>query len=1832
MKTESFAYAPIDATTLVGLLRQRTADQPDFTIFSYLTDGETKEERFTYVELDRKARAIAALLQGHARKGDRALLLYPPGLDYIAGFFGCLYAGVVAVPAYPPDPARIQRSLPRLQAIVDDAQAKLALSTSSIATLIKALKYQDQAARFLEKIPILGKAAERLAPGQQGFLRLKSLRNLSWLATDGLDAGRAENWIDPGIKPEDLAFLQYTSGSTGNPKGVMVTHGNLLHNLSIIRTGFGLTPGWAGVGWLPMYHDMGLIGCMLSPLYTGFPILLMSPLAFLQWPLRWLKAISQQKGHPVASGGPNFAYDLCIRKVTEEQKALLDLSNWRVAFSGAEPVRGETLERFARTFASCGFRREAFYPCYGLAEGTLMVSGGLSSDLPVTAYVSNESLLRGRAVAVSDDDPDAHAFVGCGKALGGQTIRIVNPETKICCAPDEVGEIWVKGPSIAHGYWNRATASQETFRAFTKDDMEGPFLRTGDLGFLCDGELFITGRMKDLIIIRGRNHYPQDLELTVEKSHPALRPGCGAAFSVDQDGDERLVIVHEVRPRKTLDLDDVIGAVRRLLSEEHDLQAYAVALIKPRTIPKTSSGKIQRTAAKRSYLEGSLEILRELRAGDMPRAKTPERLPSGEDKQYLLTREQLNAVPLEQRSALLEDHLRDQIARVLRIAPVRIDSRVAITNLGLDSIMAIDLKDRIETSLNVHLPIATLVEGPSLRKLAEHLSERMEEAPKPAPSPAVSGHASGEFPLSEGQKAMWFQHQLAPQSIFNPAYAARIRASLDIERLRESFQKVVDRHAMLRTTIHQQHGEVFQRVHPAVEVSFEQQDVSSLSPQDLRQRIDNVAHQHFDLETGPLFRVHLFSTAADDHVLLMAVHHIVSDMWSHVIITDEVSAIYSAKQGERPSPDVPMAYSEYVRRQDEMLQGPRGLALWDYWKEKLGGLPPALDLSIAGPRPPIQTFAAGTRSLSLGAQVTERLKAVANEHGATLFMTLLAAFKVLLHRYSGQSDLVVGTPMAGRIDADFARTVGYFVNPVAIRTRLDRDGTFSQYLGQVRHSVTEALDHQEYPINMLVQKLQPLRDPSRTPIFQTMFVFQRAHLQDHQGLSGFALGSAGEHVELAGLPLDSVPIEEQNAPFDITLMMAEGSGGLGISLTYSSGLFDADGSASLLESFHTLLEQIAGDPNARISRMELIPAQERKRLVQDLNQTCTPLPAARSVHDWFVQQVQKTPEAAAVIFREQTLSYRDLDAKSNQLARYLLGLGVKPEQPVGLCVERSMEMVIGMLAILKAGGAYVPMDPGYPTLRLQAMVEDASISILITQNSLAERFAGCQIEILRADSDWPAIATEDRHEPIAPVSPDNLAYVIYTSGSTGKPKGVMQTHRSLANLAQAQIRDFAISNRSRVMQFASMSFDASVSEIFTSLLSGATLCLVDREALLLGSGLIDLLREKAITTVTLPPSVLQVLQDAALPDLRTLVSAGEACTAAIAQRWSKDRQFINAYGPTETTVCASSYHFEQNGDGTPVPIGRPIDNVRLYILDQQVNLLPVGVPGELYIGGIGLARGYLGGPDITAEKFIPDPFGAVAGARMYRTGDLGRHLFNGNIEFLGRIDSQVKIRGFRVEMEEIEHALALYPAISETVVLAKGNAVDTRLVAYVVLKNGHTVTIGDLHEWLRQTLPEYMIPSGFEILEQLPRLPGGKHDRRALALLKGERLGHKDEFVPLQNDVEFSLAALWQEALGIEKVGREDNFFDLGGHSLLAVKMHGKLQEKFNRTFPMVELFRYPTIASLARFLSTDAGSDSIVSSSQSRAELQKQAFRRQRVLRRVSAGSSTSISEDIGK
>ncbi|MCY1078492.1 non-ribosomal peptide synthase/polyketide synthase [Archangium lansingense] len=1350
---------PSSATTLLELLETRSSAHREQPLYTFLEDGD--EQVLSYEELDLRARRIGATLQSVARAGERAVLLYPPGLEYVAGFFGCIYAGLVAVPAYPPEPSRLERTLPRLRAIIRDARASVVLTTAFIREM-----------------------------GESLFEQAPELAALRWVATDAIDEGVEAGWQRPEPAWDSLAFLQYTSGSTGDPKGVRLSHGNLLHNLSLISHAFEVRADSVGVIWLPPYHDMGLIGGILQPLYAGFHTALMSPLAFLRRPRLWLEALSRFGG--TISGGPCFAFDLCVRKVPPPEREGLDLSRWELAFCGAEPIRPEVMTRFAEAFAPAGFRPGSFYPCYGLAEGTLIASGGKKGEGVLVRTWEAAALERNAAVEAVDG-PGARPLVGCGRVMPEQSLVIVDPETRRPCLEGRVGEIWISGPSVAQGYWERAEESEAAFQARLADGGPEQFLRSGDLGVLHGGELFVVGRRKDLIILRGRNLHPQDLELTIERSHPALRPGCGAAFSIEVEGEERLAVVHEVDPRKPWTPDEVVGTIRRALSESHEVQLHALVLLEPGALPKTSSGKIQRRACRTELLAGWPRALLFWREADgvaqgpaAPALESPTSPGSVEE---------------------LETWLVARLSARLRVRPEELAKDVPITSFGLDSLAAVELAHDIE-HLGAVLRMDELLHGPTVASLARTIFAARGTSGDLGLASIPRRPDGTDAPLSSAQQRLWIFEQLERG---NPAYnlpsAIRLVGGLDEGALERSFTALVERHEVLRATFQEIDGSPRQVISSTPSSVFRRVDLQSVPAPSREEEALRLARQEasaaFDLARGSLLRATLIRLDAREHLLVVVMHHIVSDGASFALLARELSALYAAfLQGSSPSlQPLPVQYPDYAlwRRERDTKAALAESLSW--WRQRLAGAPAALELPTDRPRPPSPSYRGARVALHLPEALSTRLEALGRGEGATLFMTLLAAFQVLLLRHSGQEDLCVGTPVNGRDRASLEGLIGCFLDLLVLRSSLSGDPSFRELLARTRATSLEAFAHRDVPFERIAETLPASRDRSRAPLFQVLFVL---------------LPEPGAELVLPGLEARCVDLDPGATAYDLTLSLAHGAKGLEGWLEYATDLFDATTVTRMAERLLVLLDAITTNPDQRLSALPLLSEDERRRVLVDWNATRTDYPE-ECVHALFAAQTARTPDTVAVVCGDESLTYRELDRRANAVARRLRAQGVGPEVVVGLCAERSLELVTGLLGILKAGGAYLPLDPSYPESRLAFMLEDSGAPVVLAHRHLAGALPpGARTVVPLDPPGGPELADE---APASDVRSDNLAYILYTSGSTGRPKGVLIPHRNLTNFFTGMDARVGTTPGSW-LAVTSVSFDISVLELLWTLARG----------------------------------------------------------------------------------------------------------------------------------------------------------------------------------------------------------------------------------------------------------------------------------------------------------------------------------------------------------------------------------------------------------------------------
>ncbi|MFZ0750089.1 MAG: amino acid adenylation domain-containing protein, partial [Pyrinomonadaceae bacterium] len=1341
-----------------------------------------------------------------------------------------------------------------------------------------------------------------------------------------------------------------------------------------------------------------------------------------------------------------------------------------------------------------------------------------------------------------------HDSVPIGRPIANTQVYLLDQELR----PVPIGipgELYLGGAGVARGYLHQSALTAERFIPHPFSEEGGQRLyRTGDrVRYTAEGVIEFLGRVDNQVKVRGHRVELGEVEAVLAQ-HSDVRE-CTVIVRDDESGDKRLVayIVRkpEQPPTPTEDLRHYLGDKL----PEYMTPSRFVFL---EALPLTPNGKVDRRA-----------------------------LPAPEaNRDDLIVTYFAPQTPTEEMLANIWSDV---------LAVEQVGVRDNFFDLGGHSLLATRVVSRIREAFTIEIPLRELFEQPTVWELALRVDEARRSGGLASEPPLVKVEHDGRAPLSFAQQRLWFLHQLEPDNpTYNIPIVLRLTGSLDVDALQSSISDLLLRHETLRTAFPVQHDEPVQVIAPFSALTLPLIDLSALTPQQAHQEAtalrDTESHQAFNLAEGPLLRVKLLRVLADEHVLLLTMHHIIADGWSMGILVKEVAALYEAhRTGVRaPLAELPIQYADYAVWQRDYLSGEVLERQLSYWTKQLAGAPAVLELPSDRPRPAVQSFRGAALSFACSLKLSHALRDLSRRQGVTIYMTLLTAFAVLLHRYTGETEIVIGTPIANRNRMEIEGLIGFFVNTLALRAELDGNPKFGELLGRVREVVLGAYAHQDVPFERVVEEIKPDRDLSRSPIFQVMFAWENA---------------PDEELELEGVRISYEGIRAETAKYDLGMTMWEQtrSGEIEGVLDYVTDMYDEKRMKSMSEHFVTLLENIVADPQDRLSTLTRLAESERQQQLVDWNDTQSAYPHDRTIHELFEAQAERTPDAIAIICNGEEVSYRELDSRANQLARHLQKLGVKPETIVALCVDQSTGMMVGLLAILKAGGGYLPLDPSYPLERLDILLKDAQVRILLTQQALFERFSARIEHVICLDTLGENI-NRYSHEKIAcTAAADNLAYVIYTSGSTGIPKGVLVQHRSLVNHSTDLAQRYRLQPGDRVLQFASISFDVAAEEIFPSWLSGATVVLwPDRHQV----SFIEFQRfveSQELTVLNLPTPYWQewvhalIGSSSALPArLRLMIVGSSQGLPESFVAWQKiagdSILCYNAYGPTETTITSTIHelnYLRGSDQLQSVPIGRPIANTQVYLLDSLLHPVPVGVSGELYIGGAGLSRGYLNQSALTAERFVPHAFSNEPGARLYRTGDRARYTVAGEIEFLGRVDNQVKVRGYRIELAEIEAVLANHQAVRDvTVVASDGISREKYLTAYVVAMDEPPST-ADLRGHLRARLPEYMMPASFIFLDALPLTPNGKIDYRALPA-SDSAFQSSSAYVPARTPTEELLAVIWADLLKVENAGIRDNFFELGGHSLLATQVISRIREVFDVEVALRELFEQPTIEALA--------------------------------------------------
>ena len=1317
-----------------------------------------------------------------------------------------------------------------------------------------------------------------------------------------------------------------------------------------------------------------------------------------------------------------------------------------------------------------------------------------------------------------------------GRAIENVEVYVLDEQLEI--VPIGVtGELYVGGAGVGRGYLGRPELTAERFVPDPFGHCAGARLyRTGDrVRYLRNGQLEFLGRIDQQVKIRGFRIELGEIQAALLE-HPALS-ACAVIDREDHPGDKRLVAYIVVKQDSSITSADLREYLKERLPD-YMMPAHFVTL---EDLPLTHNGKLNRRALP-------------------PPAATRD----------------TDSLPFTAPRSPLEELLSSIYSLLLRVERVGIHDN--FFELGGHSLLATQLTSRIKEAFSVELPLRAVFESATVADLCARIEQEIHATGARSLPPLRRVSREEALPLSFAQQRLWFLHQLEPDNaVYNMPAAVRLTGQLNIAALEATLTEIVRRHESLRTSFANAGEEPCQVIHPAVPWILSVVDLSELaeSAAEVERLAEEEARRPFDLQVSPLLRTTLVKVSEAEHVLLWTMHHIISDGWSMGVLIREVAALYEAfvRGAASPLEELPVQYADYAVWQREALNEEVIEGQLAYWRKQLGGELTVLELPTDHVRPAVQTFRGAVEQVMFSRKLSEGLQEVSRRTGATLYMVLLAAFKVLLSRYTGQEEIIVGSPIAGRNRVETEGLIGFFVNTLVLRTDVRGEASFAEVVKRVREVVLEGHAHQEVPFEKLVEELKPERDLSRSPLFQVMFVLRN---------------TPTAVLELPGIELGVLNAESGSAKFDLMLSMAEVTDGLVGWFEYNTDLFETTTIRRMFGHFETLLEAIVADTGRAVSEMPLLTAAEHRQLLVEWNDNRTGYTGDTCIHQRFETQVRRTPEAPAVVFGEEEISYSELNRRANQLAHYLQSLGVGPETLVGICVERSVEMIVGMLAIFKAGGAYVPLDPFYPPQRLALMLEDSQALVLLTQQRLTGALGAHDAKIVNIDTDWDTIAQHSTDNPVSDVHPGNTAYVIYTSGSTGRPKGVVIEHRSTVAMIDWATAVFTADELASVLASTSICFDISTFELFVTLSVGGRIVLTEN-ALHLRS----LPAAADISLInTVPSAMAELVRMGALPaSIQTVNLAGEPLQNRLAQEIYENeniRHVYNLYGPTEDTTYSTFALVKKDAQQAP-PIGRPLANSQAYILDERMQPVPIGVAGELFLGGAGVTRGYLRRPELTAQRYVPDPFSAEPGARLYRTGDLTRYLSSGQIEYLGRMDHQVKIRGFRIELGEIHSAIAEHPGVQDCAVLAREDQPgDKRLVAYVVMSSERATTQAELRDYLKERLPEYMVPSHFVVLDELPLTPNGKLNRRALPAPVASRDSLAQSFTAPRSQMEELLASIFCDLLSVERVGIDDNFFELGGHSLLATQLISRIRAAFQVELPLRTVFESPTVAALS--------------------------------------------------
>ena len=1722
-----------------NILQKRADLNPNKIAYTFLKDGGNIEEKVTYLDLHLSAIKIARRLHECCKKSDRVVMFFPPGLEFIKAFFGCLYAGVIAVPSYPPKKNRYNE---KLKLIIHDCKPQAIITIS-----------------------------------QAGFDRAIKMININNVPVINIEELSDQNSIKPSIlSSEDVAFIQYTSGSTGNPKGVMVTHGNLFYNEILIQKAFALSEESIAVGWLPFYHDMGLIGNILQPIFTGFESVLMSPVHFLQKPARWLRAIS--KYNATVSGGPNFAFNLCVEKILQEEIKDINLECWEVAFNGAEPVRANTMDNFYNKFKSVGFKKNAFLPCYGMAETTLLVSGVEPEKLPTCENFNLKDLQYYKDDFSEKLSGDTIEIVSCG-ICNNYNIALVD-EAGNECKPGKVGELWLQGESVAKGYWNKDLETKEVFGG-KLNSRNGKYLKTGDLAIIRNNEIFIVGRVKDLIIINGKNYYPQDIEFHVAQSSKKIVKDAVAAFGIQVGQDEKLVIVAEVEYEKSLDTISIQNSVNKTFITEFEFTPYDIILLRKGTIPKTTSGKIQRNVCKADYQNGNLREVGLTISGEID---------SIISSRYNFTQKETEIY------SLLKKEYKSEIS----------SKDTDLFSIGLDSIQLTRFTYRLSDFYQKDITADFILDNNTIKKIAENL-DSIEQAIS-----IERKHENKAAPVTGLQELIWFNQQRNPANTgYNIPVILDFDTDINIDALNKTIYFLIARHSVYRTNFQLINGKLFQIENEPESFFIDTRDLSQLNKEEFHVQYSSIikkkATHHFDLQNDRLIQFLALIKPGNKFSLLFVIHHIIVDGASVAMLLKEFKNIYQmvGYKGKLPNYSDGISFSDFTDYYSLRINEPDMQQKKEFWLKQFKEEIKPIRLPFYYSKDLELNKEGSSFYFEIDGGLFAELNHALSKTKINQYTYLLSAYYLLLHHLTGENDLIIGAPVSLRKRKELQEMHGLLINTSMLRMKIDKNFSLIQFAGKVYNFTREVLQNADYPFNRLLRDLEIPLGENQLAITSIFFNYLDFTYERESDVV-FNMFRSDLGVDLN---------------FDLNLYALPGRSNIKFRLDFCKYHLNFESAEIIAELYIRILSELIKYPNKTIAEINNI-LPEKINTISPVNsfEPFSEKDLDLSIINKFRNIALQYPQRIAIKTNEEVITYSDLDALSNNIAKQL-NIKSNHNEPfaVGLLFGHELNMIYSILAVLKTGNYYVPLDNEYPFDRLCYILNDAEIKCILTNRQYySKALEICKItakDTLIINIDEENISSLFDNSKIT-ISKKSLAYILYTSGSTGTPKGVMQTHEYVMHLTYSFTNSLHIAKEDCFTLIPSFNFSASVMDLFGVLLNGASLYLVDIKK----GGITDLLKGMKRFNITVYHSVPTVFRAVCeelnahnvshvadmkptncsiqsvsynLKSLRLIYLAGEPLLKNDFESYKKHFHdnviLVNGLGCTEFNICRQYFISKMTNIRTStVPIGYKAIGADVLIVDENRSVLNNFQPGEIAIKSKYLSKGYWGSPELTEKKFTVVE--TETDERIYYTGDLGQKTIDGCLFHLGRKDFQVKIRGQRVELAEIESAFLKIGGIKRAIVVLQTIGKTDCLCGYFIADQDFDREY--LKDKLESMLPSYMVPEYNLRLKDFPLTDTGKVDRKNLPI---PEFSKKDDEI-LRSNTENTVAEIWAKVLGIDykMLSPNSNFFEIGGHSLRAIQLIQEINKKFEYNLTIKDIFQLRTIRAITNHLEVSNSSNNI--------------------------------------